>query len=93
MSKTRCKFRVDNVVLLSYCAARKDENGSWKAVLGVPAEQVNFAASYSGTQEDNEYSSATPSGTMSIQVNNADVCGKFRPGDEVYIDITKIEKA
>lgn len=43
--------------------------------------------------EDNkEWAAATPSGQITMTINNGAAAPFFEPGDEVFVDFTKIEK-
>lgn len=59
----------------------------------VPSEQVTLEARYDDSNpEDTSFSRWTPQGKMEFTCNNPEVMGHFKAGDEVYIDLTKIEK-
>jgi hypothetical protein len=42
-----------------------------------------------GESEDNTFARYSPSGTLSINVTNPDLLGKFKPGQKFYIDFTE----
>jgi len=44
-----------------------------------------------GESEDNTFARYTPSGSLTLTVNNPDLCGKFRPGQKFYVDFTLAE--
>lgn len=44
-----------------------------------------------GESEDNTFARYTPSGSMSLTVNNPDILGKFKPGQKFYVDFTLAE--
>lgn len=50
---------------------------------------VKFACVYGGSNnaEDNTFAKATPSGSMTIQIDNPAARGKLKAGDVVYVDI------
>lgn len=54
-------------------------------------ETVKLQAVYGGTTnaEDNSYASATPSGSMELQITNVDAHGFFKPGKKYYVNITE----
>ena len=54
-------------------------------------EQVTFTAQYTGSPEDNTYSAATPSASMTMLVSNPELYGKFVEGKAYYFDITEAE--
>lgn len=53
-------------------------------------EEISFHAVYGGSEENESFANATPSGKLVINVTNPNVIGKFTPGQEVYIDITEV---
>jgi len=54
-------------------------------------ERIKFNAVYaSDSQEDQSFSSATPSGELMIVVSNPNVIGQFEPGDFCYLDIIPV---
>jgi hypothetical protein len=44
-----------------------------------------------GESEDNTFARFTPSGQLSLTVNNPDLLGKFKPGQKFYVDFTLAE--
>ena len=54
------------------------------------AEELKFGAEYSNNKEDNSYSEATPSGSISLTITNKALHGKFNPGDKFYVDFTPV---
>ncbi len=42
-----------------------------------------------GSDENNTYARYTPSADLTITITNPDLAGKFKAGDEFYIDFTK----
>lgn len=57
-----------------------------------PGERVKLFAVYGGSQENESFAAATPSGEISIYVNNPAVIGKFQPGQYYYVDLTPAEQ-
>jgi hypothetical protein len=55
-------------------------------------EQVKLNCQYSGTPEDNSFAKATPNGNLFLSIDNEALHGFFQPGDEFYVDLTKIDK-
>ena len=55
------------------------------------SETLKFSAVTNGTAEDNLFHKFTPYGTMEISVSNPDLFGKFKPGQEYYLDFTLAE--
>lgn len=39
-----------------------------------------------GESEDNTFARYTPSGSLSLTVNNPDLLGKIKPGQKFYVD-------
>lgn len=58
-----------------------EDYGTWKKVF--------LMAQYSNTKEDNQFSSATPSGSMEMTVTSESGMGYFKPGKQYYLDITE----
>lgn len=54
-------------------------------------EQLTFGAQYSNSKEDNSFSDATPSASLSMSVTNKELFGKFKPGQQFYVDFTPAE--
>ena len=44
-----------------------------------------------GESEDNTFARFTPSGSLSLTVNNPDLLGKIKPGQKFYVDFTLTE--
>ena len=44
-----------------------------------------------GESEDNTFARFTPSGSLSLTVNNPDLLGKIKPGQKFYVDFTLAE--
>jgi hypothetical protein len=53
--------------------------------------EVSFWALYSNSPEDNSYAAATPSGQISMVVNNPDAKDFFVPGQAYFLDFKKAE--
>ena len=45
-----------------------------------------------GASEDNSFARWTPMGKLEMTVNNPNLIGQFKEGDEFYIEFTKVEK-
>lgn len=54
------------------------------------AEELQLHAVYSGDKnsEDNSYSEATPSASLTMSITNKALHGQFAPGDKFYVDFT-----
>ena len=59
------------------------------------SETVEFQAVYGGSTnaEDNTYASATPSGSIKLQIDNKALHGVYAPDDTFYVDFTPIPKS
>ncbi len=53
--------------------------------------EVSFWALYSNNPEDNQYAAATPSGHMTMMVNNPPAEEFFKEGTVFYLDFRKAE--
>jgi hypothetical protein len=53
-------------------------------------ETITANPVYSGSPEDNSYSSSTPSGKIELHVTNAALIGQINPGDQFYVDFTPV---
>ena len=42
-----------------------------------------------GLDENNTFSTFTPSADLNMVINNPDLVGKFEPGESYYLDFTK----
>ena len=51
----------------------------------------NGAFGPNGDSEDNTFARFTPSGSLSLMINNPDLLGKIKPGQKFYIDFTEAE--
>ena len=49
------------------------------------------AVCYDSTEENASFSKFTPSGSFEMSVTNEAIFGKFKPGEEYYLDFTKAE--
>jgi len=54
-------------------------------------EELKFSAVYgnSTNKEDNTFSEATPSASLTMVVSNKELHGKFKPGQKFYVDFTE----
>ena len=56
------------------------------------SEQAKLQAVTSGYSEENsQFNTATPSGDLSIYIDNPKAKGFFKPGKEYYLDFTEAE--
>ena len=80
MAMMRAKMRVGTVKLTEY-----GEELEMAPVCG------NKPFGPSGESEDNTFARYTPSGQLGLTVNNPELAGKFKPGQEFYVDFTLVE--
>ena len=74
MSKSvRAKFNVSFVT----------DYGTYKKV------ELNAVYSHDRNSEDNQFSSATPSGKLEMMVSNPDAADFLKPGKSYYLDFTE----
>ena len=59
----------------------------------VQNETVSLIPVYGDTAENKSWSKWTPSGSLSLMVNNPDAFGAFVPGKEYYVDISDVSVA
>ena len=57
-----------------------------------PGENIVMTPDYSASHEDQSFSEATPSASLTILISNPDLLGKINPGDTFYLDFTPAEK-
>jgi len=43
-----------------------------------------------GRDENNTFAKFTPCANLTMTINNPDLLGKFNPGEEFYLDFTKV---
>jgi hypothetical protein len=77
MMTARCKFVVESVTHYAY--------GSRQVVLVTRYDEPL-------SKEDHAFSTATPNGKMTVDINNPRVFDIFTPGAIVYIDIAPAER-
>lgn len=54
--------------------------------------EVKLDASYSDNNvEDNQFSQATPSGNLTMHVDNPEAKEFFKPGKQFYMDFTEVK--
>ena len=63
----------------------------FKCVSNTEANQVRLEAVTSGSKENETWSKYTPSGTLTMHIDNAPAKEQFVPGKEYYIDFTPAE--
>jgi hypothetical protein len=76
---TRAKFRCTKVQQVSTCSA--------DGIYADKQEEVVLSAVCGKTNE--QWSKWTPSGTLTMTINNPDAQGKFKPTQCYYLDITE----
>lgn len=76
----RCKFQII-AILPAYSNTEPSSD----------AKRVVFETRYDNTvAEDQAFTKYTPSGRLDVIIDNPVVTDRFRVGDYVYVDITKI---
>lgn len=75
MAEMRAKMRITGVLITEY-----GEELQMTPVSGDINED--------GESEDNTFARYTPSGSLKMLVNNPSLAGKFKPGEEYYLDFT-----
>lgn len=57
-------------------------------------QEANLNAVYGGSSnaEDNQFSQATPSGTLKISISNPKAKDFFKPGKAYYLDFKEVEE-
>lgn len=79
MPKMRAKMRVGSVKLTEY-----------GEVLEMAPVCGNKPFGPEGESEDNTFARFTPTGSLSLTVNNPAMAGQFKPGQEFYLDFTPV---
>lgn len=79
MAQMRAKMKVGSVKLT--------EHGE---VLEMAPVCGNKPFGPAGESEDNTFARFTPSGAVSLTVNNPVLSGQFKPGQEFYVDFTPV---
>ena len=54
-------------------------------------EEITLRAVASDTEENKKWCKWTPNGELTMSISNPDAMGKFTPGKEYYLDISKCE--
>lgn len=76
----RAKFQVEHVV----------DYGSYDKVHPNKKVKLNAVYSHDKNTEDNQFSAATPSGTLEMMISNPNATEFFKPGKKYYLDITEV---
>lgn len=53
----------------------------------ISSENITLQAVYGGSEENKQWSKWTPSGTLTMTINNPDAFGKLLPGQFYFIDL------
>lgn len=85
-SAMRAKFQVINVT-----PSPEGVNPPYEKLEFMPVSHKPFDPD--GVSEDNSFARWTPSGSLSMQVNNPALHGQFKIGDQYYLDFTKFDDA
>ena len=88
--KTRYKFTVTEVAECQPWANwEKGKDGKVVNVGEVRRQKVKLNADYdSDTPEDQRFQKATPTGSMSLTIDNPAMIDAFKPGESYYVDLT-----
>lgn len=81
MAHLVCKFHVNTVK-----AVRNQGKDGWHS------EEIIANAVHGDSPENKEWSKWTPSGQLTLQITNEAAFGRLLPGDEIMIEITRVEK-
>lgn len=57
------------------------------------SEEVYLEVVCGDTAENQDFNEATPSGELKMAIDNPEAMGFFIPGEEYYLDFSKVEKA
>jgi hypothetical protein len=58
---------------------------------GIPVREITMSAVYGGSKENESFAQATPSGTITFQLDNPALADEFKPGKAYYVDFTPVE--
>jgi hypothetical protein len=78
MATARCKFQVQEVTHFGYGGRRVKLSTAYDEKL---------------SKEDAAFCKATPSGEMTVTIDNPNVFDTFKPGAYVYVDVISIDGA
>lgn len=93
---TRAKFEVTKVSEFGYSGSRQEiqkiveSSPSYKKYesTGIPLREITLTAVYGGSKENESFATATPSGSITFQLNNPALADEFKPGQSYYVDFT-----
>lgn len=54
----------------------------------IPVREITLSAVHSGSEENRSFATATPSGSITFQLNNPALADEFKPGQSYYVDFT-----
>ena len=88
--KTRCKFTVTEVTECQpWPNWEKGKDGKLRNVGEIRRQKIELNAEYDpDTPEDQRFQKATPTGGMSITIENPAMIDAFKPGESYYVDLT-----
>jgi len=75
----RAKIRINSV----------QHSETQDVISGAPVTSSPYDAD--GNSEDNTFARYTPSGALTLTINNPAFVGKIHEGDTFYVDFTKVE--
>ena len=97
------KFSVVKVSEMGYSGMRsmihdqvttKDEKGNdvmRYVPTDVPVREIQMSAVYGGSEENDSFAKATPSGMITFQLNNPKLKDEFKPGQYYYVKFIPCE--
>jgi hypothetical protein len=68
------------------------KQGETQESISMSAVTGNKAYGPQGESEDNTYARYTPSGSLSLTINNPALVGKFSVGQKFYLDFTEAKE-
>jgi len=66
-------------------------SGTWYETTGIPVREITLSAVFdNGIDAENaSFAKATPTGTITFQLNNPALADEFKPGDVYYVTFSK----
>lgn len=92
MSDMRAKLQVTYVQELFFTDKEKQTSEKFGEQLMFCAVSRNDAYPEDGSDENNTYAKYSPSANFTLDCRNPALWGKFKTGDQFYVDFTKVQK-
>lgn len=91
--KVRAKFYVTKVSEMGSSGKRVEihrAEGDTYVSTGVPVREITLSAQYDDglSKENASFAKATPTGTITFQLDNPELAEAFKPGQVYYVDFT-----